>query len=560
MARTVGIGIQDFGKIIRNDCFYVDKTMFIKEWWENQDDVTLITRPRRFGKTLAMSMLEHFFSVEHADKGALFEGLDIWKEEKYRSLQGRYPVIFLSFADVKETSFGNARDKICRIIKSLYDRYSALQDKEPKQKKLPDIFDEISPTMGDSVASYSLKALSEFLADYYGKKVIILLDEYDTPMQEAYVYGYWEEMAAFVRNLFNSTFKTNPYMERAVMTGITRISKESIFSDLNHLEVVTSTSCKYEASFGFTEMEVFAAMDEFGLTEKEEVRAWYDGFTFGNTRDIYNPWSIINYLDKRRFAAYWANTSSNSLVGKLIQEGAAEIKIVMEDLLQGKSFHTSFDEQIVFSQLDHNLHAIWSLLLACGYLKVESYTVDRNYGECDYTLSLTNKEVRLMFRHMIDSWFAEYTPAYNAFIKALLRDDKKAMNIYMNQTALATFSSFDTGNKPSETAEPERFYHGFVLGLMVDLADRYRITSNRESGFGRYDVMLEPLKDGNPAFVLEFKVHDSEEEETLADTVAAALRQIEEKAYDTELTARGISRERIRHYGFAFAGKTVLIG
>ena len=327
-----------------------------------------------------------------------------------------------------------------------------------------------------------------------------------------------------------------------------------------HLEVVTSTSCKYEASFGFTEMEVFAAMDEFGLMEKEEVRAWYDGFTFGNMRDIYNPWSIINYLDKQRFAAYWANTSSNSLVGKLIREGIPEVKIIMEDLLQGKSFHASIDEQIIFSQLDYNLHAVWSLLLACGYLKVECYTVDGNYGECDYTLSLTNKEVRLMFRHMIDGWFAEYTPAYNAFIKALLLDDTKAMNVYMNRTALATFSSFDSGNKPSEATEPERFYHGFVLGLMVDLADRYRITSNRESGFGRYDVMLEPLRDGDPAFVLEFKVHDPEDEKTLADTVAAALRQIEEKAYDTELAARGILRERIRHYGFAFEGKTVLIG
>ncbi|SOY31733.1 putative AAA-ATPase [Acetatifactor muris] len=306
-----------------------------------------------------------------------------------------------------------------------------------------------------------------------------------------------------------------------------------------HLEVVTSTSCKYEASFGFTEKEVFAAMDEFGLTEKAEVRAWYDGFTFGNTHDIYNPWSIINYLDKQRFAAYWANTSSNSLVGKLIQEGTPEIKIVMEDLLQGKSFHASIDEQIIFSQLNHNLHAIWSLLLACGYLKVETYTIDGNYGECDYTLSLTNKEVRLMFRHMIDGWLAEYTPAYNAFIKALLLDDKKAMNVYMNRTALDTFSSFDAGNRPSETAEPERFYHGFVLGLMVDLADRYRITSNRESGFGRYDVMLEPLKDGAPAFVLEFKVHDSEDEETLADTVTAALRQIEEKAYGILVFADG---------------------
>ena len=560
MARVVGIGHQNFEQLIQSGCFYIDKTRFIREWWENGDVVTLITRPRRFGKTLAMSMLDHFFSVEYADKGALFEGLNIWKEEKYRSLQGSYPVIILSFADVKETSFGNARNKICRIIKSVYDKFSAIQDKELKQKKLPGIFSEISPAMSDSVASYSLKALSEFLSNYYGKKVIILLDEYDTPMQEAYVHGYWDEMAVFIRNLFNSTFKTNPYMERAVMTGVTRISKESIFSDLNHLEVVTSTSCKYEASFGFTEIEVFAAMDEFGLTQKQEVRAWYDGFTFGNTHDIYNPWSIVNYLDKQRFAAYWANTSSNSLVGKLIQEGVPEIKIVMEDLLQGKSFHASFDEQIVFSQLDHNLHAIWSLLLACGYLKVEAYTVDGNYGECDYTLSLTNKEVWLMFRRMIDGWFAEYTPAYNAFIKALLLDDKKAMNVYMNQTALATFSSFDAGNNPSETTEPERFYHGFVLGLMVDLADRYRITSNRESGFGRYDVMLEPLRDGDAAFVLEFKVHDSEDEETLADTVAAALRQIEEKAYDTELAVRGIPRERIRHYGFAFAGKTVLIG
>lgn len=560
MARTVGIGIQDFGKMIQNNCFYVDKTSFIKEWWESGDEVTLITRPRRFGKTLTMSMVEQFFSVRYTGKGELFEGLTIWQEEKYRSIQGTYPVISLSFANIKEKNYTNTRYKICQLLVNLYTQCSFLLDCDVLKPKDREYFERIAVDMNDSDATLALYQLSDFLSRYYKKKVIILLDEYDTPMQEAYVDGYWKELADFTRSMFNATFKTNPWLERGIMTGITRVSKESIFSDLNNLEVVTTTSNKYADSFGFTETEVFAAMDEFGYTEKETVKLWYDGFTFGDKKDIYNPWSILNYLDKRRLTTYWANTSSNSLVGKLIREGSPEIKTVMEDLLNGKIFRTQIDEQIVFSQLDHKNSAIWSLLLASGYLKVVNFELDN--GRPIYELALTNMEVSLMFEGMISDWFAEYTPAYNQFIKALLLGDVDAMNEYMNRVALQTFSFFDAGKRVGdyEKAEPERFYHGFVLGMMVELRERYVITSNRESGFGRYDIILEPLSEKDDAIIIEFKIYNGRREKNLEETLTNALQQIEDKKYETNLLAKGIGAERIRKYGFVFEGKTVLIG
>lgn len=561
MKRSVGIGNQDFAKIITNNIFYVDKTLFIKEWWENNDGVTLITRPRRFGKTLNMSMVERFFSVRYAGQGEVFEGLNIWKEEKYRNLQGTYPVISLSFANVKETTYEGVRIRLCQILSDLYLRNDFLKESGVLKEKEKEYFDRVSEKMDEIDAAISLHRMCDFMQRYYGKNPIILLDEYDTPMQEAYVNGCWREIVTFMRNLFNSTFKTNPFLDKAIMTGITRVSKESIFSDLNNLEVVTTTSDKYTDLFGFTQQEVSDALREFGLSEMEEsVKDWYDGFTFGKRTDIYNPWSIINFLDKKRLSTYWANTSSNSLVSKLIREGSKDVKMIMENLLDGGTLRTRIDEQVVFDQLDHNEYAIWSLLLASGYLKVEQHTMDGDTGKEEYVLKLTNKEVRLMFGNMIEGWFKNYSPAYNDFIKALLLNDKKAMNHYMNKVALETFSNFDAGNRPSESVEPERFYHGFVLGLMVELSDRYAVISNRESGFRRYDVALKPKNNTDDAILIEFKVHDPDDERTLKDTVDAALLQIEEKHYTASLEAEGISAERIRKYGFAFEGKKVLIG
>ena len=563
MQNNVGIGIQDFLKLREQNHFYVDKTPFIKEWWESGDDVTLITRPRRFGKTLNMSMVEEFFSVDYAERGDLFEGLSIWEEEKYQKLQGTYPVISLSFAKIKESNYQMTRKKICRQLTELYAKNAFLLESDLLYETEREYFKSVNVDMDDADATIALNCLSDYLYRYYGKKVIILLDEYDTPMQEAYVNGFWEDMVAFTRSLFNSTFKTNPYMARGIMTGITRVSKGSVFSDLNNLKVVTTTSDEYATSFGFTEEEVFAALDAGGLgEEKEKVKEWYDGFVFGEQKDIYNPWSILNFLDTGKYATYWANTSSNSLVGKLIREGDREIKQSMEQLLKGEHLICPIDEQIVYNQLDNNEEAIWSLMVASGYLKILDYEdMGKVERQPNYELAITNKEVRIMFDSMISGWFGGQRGNYNSFITAMLIGDVDEMNEYMNEISCEIFSYFDTGKRVSKKAQPERFYHGFVLGLMVDLKGRYLVTSNRESGFGRYDIMLEPVKpEQDDAIIIEFKVFNPRKEKSLEETLASALAQIEEKQYEASLIARGISKDRIHKYGFAFEGKNVLIG
>ncbi|MBE6841525.1 MAG: hypothetical protein E7510_01705 [Ruminococcus sp.] len=561
MKRAIAIGRQSYETIISRKNFYVDKTLFIKDWWESEDDVTLITRPRRFGKTLNLDMMNCFFSTEYKNRADLFENLKIWEHEEYREMQGKYPVIFLSFAGIKDNNYDDALGTFFDTFVELYKEHEKMLTEstnlsERDKKDFEKIIDALEEGEDRTIFKLVLKKLSKFLSKHHQKNVIILLDEYDTPLQEAYVNGYWNEMSGLIRNLFNNTFKTNKYLSRAILTGITRVSKESMFSDLNNLELCTMSSEKYQEYFGFIEDEVFESMNEYGYTNKDEVKQWYDGFTIGTEHGMYNPWSIINFLDKGILAPYWSNSSSNTLADQLLREGDAGQKQDFEKLLNGETISKEIDEEIVFKQLDEDSNAIWSLLSASGYLRINSIKSGI------YELEIVNYEVMYMLRKLVKGWFSKNSKNYNDFIRALLKGNVREMNKTMNELTLSMFSSFDAGNRPSERLRPERFYHGFVLGLLVELRDRYIVTSNRESGYGRYDVILEPRNPAqNDGIILEFKVHDKEDgEHTLEDTVKSALMQIEEMQYDKTLTEHGVPKEKIRKYGFAFEGKKVLIG
>lgn len=417
MGKVISIGKQNFASLRENDYFFVDKSLFIKSWWENGDEITLITRPRRFGKTLNMSMLECFFSNKYAQRSDLFEDLAIWKEEKYRGLQGSYPVIFISFAAVKSANFEDARKQIKQQIVRVYEENRYLMNSDILSANEKKAYDNVTMYMEDAEAAAALNDMCMYLARYWHKNVIILLDEYDTPVQEAYIHGYWKVFTDFIRSLFNATFKTNPYLERAVMTGITRVSKESIFSDLNNLRVVTTTSDLYADCFGFTEKEVFTALNDFAMGEKKGVvKQWYDGFTFGEYHDIYNPWSITNFLKEKKLRPYWAATSSNGLVGKLIRTASIGVKEKMEDLLNNKEIIVNFDEQIVFEQLDYNENAIWSLLLASGYLKVEKVEYRGIFLKQYYHIKITNIEMYKVFSKMFEDWFGNQLSGHKEFI------------------------------------------------------------------------------------------------------------------------------------------------
>ena len=493
MLKSVGLGIQDFEDVINSENIYIDKTKFISEWWKNNDGVTLITRPRRFGKTLMLSTVEKFFSIRQEDSRELFQGLEISKDSRMMQECGKWPVLFLSFASVKSSSYEGALVQFNQLFTEMASELGFLKDSLDEKER--EFYDIVSDHMDAEQTIKCIHRYSLWLNKYYGKKVIILLDEYDTPMQEAYVSGYWNRIVEFMRNMFNSAFKTNPYMHKVLLTGITRVSRESLFSDMNNINVVTTSSEQYSDCFGFTESEVFTELDNYGYgSEKENVKKWYDGFKFGNTDDIYNPWSIIYFLKTGKYEPYWANTSSNSLISKLVRQGDRSIKESFETLIRGESIYTQIDEQLVYGEMQDNETAVWSLLQTTGYLKIVNISND-GYKNI-YELKLTNHEIKMIFGKMVLQWFSgEGSTLYNEFVKALLKGETRGINKFLNKFLVKTCSYFD-GSKNASDAEPERFYHGLVLGLMVDLAGNYILESNRESGYGRYDVMLKPKNPG----------------------------------------------------------------
>ncbi len=564
MARTISIGAQWFEPLRTSGCFYVDKTGFVRDWWRARDQVTLVCRPRRFGKTLNLDTVRCFLSTDFAGRGEeLFGGLEVWDDAAMRALQGTVPVVALSFARVKQGGFPEMLRRINALMVDAVRAHAYLRDWDGLDGYDRTALDAVRLDMDAVTCTGVPNMLCGLLRRYWGVAPVVLLDEYDAPMERAWTVGFWDEASDFMRDLMNSTFKTNPALGRGLITGVTRVSRESIFSDLNNLRVITASSPAYQAAFGFTQAEVDEALAEYGLADRRDaVREWYDGFVFDGVAHIYNPWSVTQLLESGGFFdAYWANTSGNGLVSEVVRRGGARLKADFEELMRGGAVEKVIDEQVVFSELSTRPNAAWALLLAAGYVTSPG-PVPTNVVETPRPLRLTNHEVQITFDRMAQGWFADAEDDWGDLAHALLAGDAEAATDCLAEVCDACMSCFDGARTPAVRG-PERFYHGLVLGLLASLRGRWSVESNRESGRGRYDVALVPTdgaQGADPAVVIEFKVFDPRREETLADTVARARAQIEERAYAAGLAARGIAPERIRTYGIAFRGKEVLVG
>ena len=556
---NVGLGYQNFLDFVCGKRFYVDKTHFIPEWLASDARITLITRPRRFGKSMLLSTVRTFFDPMYADHPEYFKKLQVWKDKDCRRLFGTIPVISVSFGSCKGNHFEQAMRGVTLGLYNMYVQHEYLRESSRLNEEEKAEYRRIVASFSEQRTEYvevSIQKLCELLYKHYGVFPIILMDEYDTPLLEAYTDGYWDETINTFRQLFHTTFKENDFFYRAIITGVTRISKNSLFSDLNNLEVDTVTCDAYSDCFGFTEQEVMDAFKCQDIDTIRDVKAMYDGFTIGRHQDIYNPWSICNYMRQRELIGYWVNTSSNKLVGDIIRRHPVESKYEIERLMAGEKVHKRINEGITFQYLEGDENSLWSLLLAVGYIKAENIVRSVEGIECD--VSVTNREVMAMFKTEILGMFHNGWSAYGRFAEALLAHKMELMNEYLQTITYTSISYFDVADGPKERT-PENFYHGLVLGLIVSLRDRYRIVSNRESGRGRYDIAMYPLQENTDAFIMEFKVQDRKKETNLEQTAKNALQQIVDKNYEADLLAAGVPAERIYKLGFAFAGKDVLV-
>lgn len=550
----IGIGVSDFKMLRRRDNYYIDKTMYIKDIIDNQSSVILVTRPRRFGKTLNMSMLKYYFSCLVKDNKELFEGLKIMEQgEEYTSKLGAYPCIYITLKDVQGRNYHDMMLALQTELVELYIEHVNLL----KSEKLLDVEKEMFSTILNLKANEvqtqnALKLLSRLLSKEYDRPVMLFVDEYDVPLQNAYVEGFYEEAIKFFKTFYGVTFKDNPYLEKTVITGVSRVAKESIFSGANNFKVFTVLDDEFSDDFGITEQEMDKIIDDFQIQDKkEDLKKWYDGYTIGNTEGLYNPWSILNYLTDKRLGAYWVNTSSNDLI-KLILKNSTTVKEKMERLLNDETIEVPVDQETIIRGIEQNENNIWGLLVGTGYLKVVEKPENASSLMCK--VKIPNFEIKLLFSDIIERWF--YDKVIGNDLRSILKDlvtlNLKEFEKKFGVLTRQMFSYMDVGE---DTAE--NFYHAFVLGMLVGLKDTYYVNSNRESGYGRYDIMLEPKEKNGNSFIMEFKVLENQEEKTIEETIANAKKQIEERKYEENLKERGFNN--ITKMVFAFKGKEVKI-
>ena len=556
MKKTIQVGTSNFKELIEENHFFVDKSLLIKEFVQNGAKVILTPRPRRFGKTLNMSMLKHFFDIENKEENKnLFKGLKIENEKEIMKLQGQYPVVFLSFKNQKHFNFSNLQDGIKSLMANIYNEHGYLLESDKLSQFDKNKFMSIlnrSASIVDFLEAVS--DLTRYLSKYYNQKVIVLIDEYDVPLQEAFIRGYYEEALVLVRNILTAGLKDNVYLEKALVTGILRVAKESIFSGLNNLEVNTILGLNFNDKFGFEEEEVKDLLQYYDLECKmDEVKNWYNGYMFGG-KVIYNPWSVLNYIknNEQGFMPYWINSSGNELIKRLLSRGTKETKECLEELIKGNAITKIVDDHIVMKDVDEDEENIWSFLTMSGYLKPIKQELIRGKIKCD--LKIQNEEVHIFYENLIEKWFKESLTSqnYNTMLKALITKDVETFDEIFTEFIVRSMSYFDVSGK-----EPEKVYHAFVLGMIVSLNNEYEVKSNKESGYGRYDVMLIPRDASNLGIIIEFKRIKETNSKTIKTGIEEALKQIEENKYEAELIDRGVGD--ILKLAIVFKGKKVKI-